>query len=42
MPVYLFVVLFLHSRDKLNWIIKEAVLLDEKDNGLGVSFTFHS
>lgn len=39
MPVYLFVVLFLHSRDELNFI-KEAVLLDEKDYGLVVSFTF--
>lgn len=40
MPVYLFLVLFLRSRDKLNWIFKEAILFDEKDNGLGVAFTF--
>lgn len=29
----------MHSRDELNFI-KETVLLDEKDNGLVVSFTF--
>lgn len=36
MPIYLFVVLFLHSRTELNFIIKEAVSFGENDTGLVV------